>query len=71
MAMSNDSIAATSGGLFSQFRIQRKLKPQNYPVQNQLLQRLGNERLHVSVASMQGFRYATRRPCPSPFVDAI
>jgi hypothetical protein len=47
--------------LYKQFKIQRKLKPPNYPIRNQVLQRLGNQYLRVGVASCQGKRY-----CPPP-----
>lgn len=34
----------------------RQQHPINYPIENQLLQRHGNEKYHVTVASMQGKR---------------
>lgn len=68
----NDSIAGPgpSGGplLFDKFRIQKKLRPQNYPVQNQQLQRLGNASLHVGVAAMQGFRCDPLSSLPLPLL---
>lgn len=42
--------------LYQQFKITRKLKPPNYPIRNQVLQRLGNKFLRVGVASCQGKR---------------
>eukprot|EP01128_Nolandella_sp_AFSM9_P012755 TRINITY_DN958_c1_g1_i2.p1 TRINITY_DN958_c1_g1~~TRINITY_DN958_c1_g1_i2.p1 ORF type:complete len:487 (+),score=121.03 TRINITY_DN958_c1_g1_i2:232-1692(+) len=42
--------------LFSKFRIQKRLKPQNYPIQNKVLYRQGNDMYKIGAAAMQGFR---------------
>lgn len=55
----NDEDEGGDGGssLYRQFKITRKLKPPNYPIRNQVLQRLGSKTLRVGVASCQGKRY--------------